>query len=62
MKTKTIKLTAHGNPKNPVFRVEQISDCADYLPGEYLEKELVDTLCRLKSWRVTIVPFVNNCA
>lgn len=60
-KTKTLTLTRHRVPdcgtlgvKNE-YRVEKITDSTDFLPGEGLSQQAVDSLCLAKYWKVTIV-------
>lgn len=43
------------NPeKNQVWRVDQLTDSTDYLPGQQLHKSQVDELCAARDWKVTI--------
>jgi hypothetical protein len=40
------------------YRIEQVTDSIEFNPGDYLDREQVDTLCASETlgWKVTIVP------
>lgn len=61
-KTKTIKLTSTKTMDNsrldgwrPVWRVETVTDSIEFAPGDFLEKNIVDSICAALQWKVTIV-------
>lgn len=69
MKTKTIKLSDGWGPSNPQdinlkseeawrkacrFRVEQLTETAEFYIGQYLERSEVEQLCAANDWKVTI--------
>lgn len=59
MVTKRLKLTyphqhIGGKPLMQVYRVEQTTNTTDYHPGDMLDKETVDRLCRKSNWTIVI--------
>lgn len=69
MKIKSIKLSDGHSPANPSqhkseaawsaatrYRVEQIVNSVEYRTGQLLEHDVVEALCQLNGWQVTIVP------
>jgi hypothetical protein len=65
MKTKTITLTKiqradfDGDQRKyvtySVYRVEQVTNSIDYSPAEELRPQVVEELCKLDDWKVTIL-------
>lgn len=68
MKTRSLTLSfphANNDPNetrpeaHPMYRVEKVINGTEYVPGQYLKKEVVTDLCEddyLRSWQVTMVP------
>lgn len=58
MKTKTIKF-AYLNLTD-TFKVVQVTDSTEFVPGQVFPKSKVDDLCVSNRWKVTIVAPANQ--
>jgi hypothetical protein len=57
MKTKKLYLRFQVNlPDNTTYRVEEIVNSVDYVPGQTLVKSEVEILCKKQDWTVVIKP------
>lgn len=56
VKIKTIKLSSDISDTDGSYRVLQVKNTTKYVPGQFIVKADVTTLCESDDWDVTVVP------